>query len=97
MVQFPALFFPGSSEPKVNTHFLPATQITLDPTNYLPAGTTRPRLPEQYETREAVLPGVLVDCPARTPFFALLHEHNATLAYVRIRMKSGKDLAGTIA
>ncbi len=93
----------ATNEPKrefiehlVNTHFLPGTQIGLDPTNYLPVGTARQRQPEKYETREDVLRGFSSVAGPGTPFFALLNEHNANLAYVRIRMKTGKDLAGTI-
>ena len=80
----------------VKEHLLPGTGIAFDPINYSPAGAPPPRLPEKYETREDYLRALGFLSQPGTPFFALINEHNANLAYLRIRMKSGADIAATI-
>jgi hypothetical protein len=80
----------------VNKHLLSATAIKFDPINYLPAGATYPSLPEKYETNDDYLRAFTALSRPGTPFFSLMNEHNANLAYVRIRRKEGKDIAGTI-
>ena len=80
----------------VNKHLLPATEIMFDPINYLPAGVDYPRLPEKYETRDDYLRAFTSISQPGTPFFSLMNNHNANLAYMRIRLKNGKDIAGSI-
>ena len=80
----------------VNEHLLPVTGIEFDPVNYLPAGKAYPTLPAKYETKEDYLRALTSLSQPGTPFFSLLNEHNANLAYMRIRLKSGKDVTGTI-
>jgi hypothetical protein len=80
----------------VNKHLLPSAGIMFDPINYLPAGATYPRLPEKYETKDDVLRAFTSLSQPGTPFFVVMNEYNANLAYVRIRLKNGKDIAGTI-
>lgn len=99
----PAQITFASTEPKrefiehlVNQHFRPDTQIFFDPVNYLPAGTAYPRLPEKYETPEDYLRAFTTLSKPGTSFFALMDEHSANLAFIRIRLKNGKDIAGSI-
>jgi hypothetical protein len=80
----------------VKKHLLPATEIMFDPINYLSAGDAYPGMPEKYETREDYLRAFTALSRPGTPFVSLMNEHNANLAYVRIRMKKGKDIAGSI-
>ena len=80
----------------VNKHLLPATEIMFDPINYLSAGVAYPRMPEKYATRDDYLRAFTSLFQPGTPFFSLFNEHNANLAYVRIRLKNGKDIAGSI-
>jgi hypothetical protein len=80
----------------VNKHLLPATEIAFDPINYLPAGVAYPSLPKKYETKDDFLRAFTSLSQPGTPFFALINEYNANLAYMRIRLKNGKDIAGTI-
>jgi hypothetical protein len=93
----------ATAEPKrefvehvVNKHLLPETGIKFDPINYLPAGADYPPLPKKYETREDYLRAFTALSRPGTPFFSLFNEYNANLAYLRIRVKNGKDIAGTI-
>jgi len=79
----------------VNKHLLPATKIMFDPINYRFAGAY-PRVPEKYETRDDYLRAFTPLFQPGTPFVSLMNEQNANLAYVRIRLKNGKDIAGSI-
>lgn len=83
-------------EQVVKRHLLPAAKIAFDPINYLPAGVPYPRLPEKYETEKDYLQAFTALSRPGTPFFSLINEYNANLAYMRIRLKSGKDIVGSI-
>jgi hypothetical protein len=80
----------------VKKHLLPATEIAFDPVNYLPAGAAYPQLPTTYETKDDYLRAFAALSQPGTPFFSLVNEHDANLAYLRIRLKNGKDIAGSI-
>jgi hypothetical protein len=83
-------------EQVVNRHILPATNIAFDRINYLPAGADYPPLPKKFQTKEDYLMGFRSLSRPGTPFFSLINDSNANLAYLRIRVKSGKDVAGSI-
>ena len=83
-------------EQVVNRHILPATNIAFDRVNYLPAGAEYPPLPKTYQTRDDYLQGFRALAKPGTPFFSLINDSNANLAFLRIRVKRGKDVAGTI-
>jgi hypothetical protein len=80
------------TEHVVNEHILPETGIVFDPVNYLSAGETYPPLPEKYETVEDYLQGFRAVSAPGTPFFSLVNDYNANLAYVRIRVADGEDV-----
>lgn len=80
----------------VQQHILPVTGIALDRVNYLPAGVAYPPLPTAYETNEDYLRAFTALSQPGTAFFSLVNAHEANLAYVRIRLQNGKDIAGTI-
>ncbi len=80
----------------VKKHILGATKISFDPVNYLPVGATYPRLPEKYETKKDFMQAFTALSRPGTPFFSLFNEYEANLAYMRIRLKNGKDIAGSI-
>jgi hypothetical protein len=93
----------STNEPKqefmehlVKQHLLPATKISFDPINYLPAGASYPRLPEKFETKEDYLRAFTALSRPGTRFFSVINEYNANLAYMRIRLKNGKDIVGSI-
>jgi Fatty acid cis/trans isomerase (CTI) len=79
----------------VKKHILPATGIAFDGVNYEPAGTY-PALPATYATKEDYLRAFRAVSRPGTPFFSLINDYNANTAYMRIRLKNGKDLAFTI-
>jgi Fatty acid cis/trans isomerase (CTI) len=83
-------------EQVVKSRLLPAAGITLDPINYLPAGKLYPALPTTYETRSDYLRAFTALSQPGMPFFTLFNDYNANLAFMRIRLKDGKDLAGSI-
>jgi hypothetical protein len=83
-------------EQVVKRHILPATNIAFDRLNYLPAGADYPPLPKEYRTRDDFLQGFRAIARPGTPFFAVINDNNANLAYMRIRVKDGNDVAGTI-
>jgi hypothetical protein len=80
----------------VGKHVLPATKITFDPVNYLPAGSAYPPLPTRYETEADYLQAFRAVSRPGTPFFSLVNDSNANLAYVRVRREKGRDIAFTI-
>lgn len=80
----------------VKRHVLPATKIAFDPVNYLPAGASYPPIPTAYETRDDYLRAFVALSRPGTPFFSLVNDHEANLAYLRIRRKGGRDIAASI-
>jgi hypothetical protein len=80
----------------VNEHILPATNIAFDTVNYFPGGVEHPPLPEKYETIDDYLQGFRAVSKPGTAFFSLVNDHNANLAYVRIRLPEGEDTVVSI-
>lgn len=80
----------------VENHLLRAAEIKLDPVNYLAAGAEYPQLPTSYTTRDDYLRAFTALTRPGTAFFSVVNEHNANLAFLRIRLKNGKDIAGSI-
>jgi hypothetical protein len=80
----------------VNQHLLPATGIRFDPINYRPAKVAAPPAPEKYDNSDDYLRAISSFLRPNTPFFSLINDHNANLAYVRIRLVNGGDIAGSI-
>ncbi len=80
----------------VTQRLLPATNITFDPVNYLAAGDDYPTLPDRYETRDDYVRAFRALSRPGTPFVSLLNEYDANLAYMRVRMKNGRDITGSI-
>jgi hypothetical protein len=79
----------------VKKHIVPAANIAFDAVNYEPAGTY-PSLPKKYETKDDYLRAFRAVSRPGTPFFSLVNDYNANTAFMRIRMKNGRDLAFTI-
>lgn len=72
------------------------TAITLDKINYVKSGEEYPAIPPNYERPEDYLQGFRAVSRPGTPFAALVNDHNANLAYLRIRRKIGKDIVATL-
>ncbi|PKN36629.1 MAG: peptidylprolyl isomerase [Deltaproteobacteria bacterium HGW-Deltaproteobacteria-2] len=80
----------------VNRHILPATNIAFDAVNYERGDVAYPGLPDQYETTNEYLKAFRAISKPGTPFFLLMNDYNIKIAYMRIRLKNGKDLAISI-
>jgi hypothetical protein len=80
----------------VNQHILPETNIAFDPVNYERGDVAYPGLPDQYETNDEYLKAFRAVSKPGSPFFILMNDHNINVAYMRIRLKNGKDLAISI-
>jgi hypothetical protein len=83
-------------EEAVSHVFAPTAKIGFDPVNYLRAGEAYPSLPERFESPKDYLRAFRAISRPGTPFLSVIDDYNANLAYVRIRLKSGRDVAGTI-
>jgi hypothetical protein len=80
----------------VDRHLLPASNITFDTINYLRAGAHYPELPEKYITTDDYLRALRALSRPGISFLTQMNTHNANLAYLRVRMKNGKDAAYSI-
>lgn len=80
----------------VNQHILPATNIAFDAVNYERGDIAYPGLPDQYETKNECLKAFRAISKPGSPFFSLMNDYNIQIAYMRIRLKNGKDLAISI-
>jgi hypothetical protein len=67
------------------------TGIGFDPLNYLKEGQEYPPLPEHYQGMQDYLQGFRAVSAPGTAFFKFVHDHNANVAYIRIRMPKGID------
>lgn len=83
-------------EALVDHHFAPAAKIAFDPVNYLAAGAVYPEGPKQYESPRDYLRAFRALSRPGTSFLSVIDDFNANLAYVRIRLKNGKDVAVSI-
>ena len=72
------------------------TAITLDRVNYIKSGEEYPEIPLKYEAPDDYLQGFRAVSRPGTPFVALINDHNANLAYIRIRRRNGKDFVATL-
>jgi len=75
---------------------LKETGIGLDPLNYLKEGAEYPATPKKYENMEDYIQGLRAVSRPGTPFVALVSDQNANLAYMRVRLKNGKDIVATL-
>jgi Fatty acid cis/trans isomerase (CTI) len=80
----------------VAKHIQPATNITFDSVNYLSTGVPYPTLPEKYETDADYLQAFRAISMPGSPFFTLVNDNNANLAYVRVRREKGRDIAFSV-
>jgi len=96
----PANIFFKTDEPKrefieymVNKHVLSATNIAFDTVNYERAKFAYTGLPQKYETQDDILKAFRAVSRPGMPFFLWMNDHQIHVAYMRIRLKNGKDLA----
>jgi hypothetical protein len=80
----------------VKQHILPATNISFDAVNYERGDIANPGLPDQYATNDEYLRAFRAVSKPGSPFFLLMDDHNIQVAYMRIRLKNGKDMAISI-
>lgn len=83
-------------ENMVDKHFLPAAGIAFDPVNYFRAGEEYPVLPDRYETTDDYVKAFQSLVRPGAPFVKVINDHNANLAYLRIRLKEGMDVVATM-
>lgn len=93
----------NSTDPKrefvehvVNRHLLPTAGIHFDKINYLPADVVYPPLPKKFESDADYLQAMRAVSKPGTPFFAMINDHEANLAYVRVRRDKGRDMVFSI-
>jgi hypothetical protein len=84
------------AENLINNVLLKETGIKLDPLNYLSAGADYPSIPQKFETTADYIKGFRAVSRPGMPFVALVNNHNANLAYMRVRLKEGKDLVASL-
>lgn len=72
-------------------HFLAETGIAFDD-NYLEDGEHPPELPREYNNAEDYLQGFRAVSAPGVSFFTHVTDHNANLAYIRIRVPEGEDV-----
>ena len=60
------------------------------------SGEDYPAIPLNYEAPDDYLQAFRAISRPGTPIVALINDHNANLAYMRIRLKNGKDLVATL-
>jgi hypothetical protein len=80
----------------ISTEINKETAITFDRINYMKSGEEYPSVPLKYEAPEDYLQGFRAVSRPGTPFVSLVNSHGANLAYMRIRLKSGKNIVATI-
>jgi hypothetical protein len=64
--------------------------------NYLPADAPVPTLPVKYEAEADFLQAFRAVSRPGSPFFTMVDNNNANLAYVRIRREKGGDLSFSV-
>ncbi len=80
----------------IDTVLLKETGINLDTLNYMKAGVDYPAIPEKFATLADYITGFRAALRPGSPFVAVVNNHNANLAYIRIRLKKGKDIVATL-
>jgi len=80
----------------VKKHIYPGTNIAFDAVNYERAEVAYTGLPGKYETNDDYLKAFRAVSKPGSPFFLLMHDYNIKVAYMRIRLQNGKDLAISI-
>jgi hypothetical protein len=75
----------------VDKHFIPDVKVSFDSINYLRSDESYPKLPEQLRSRDDFLRALRALARPGMPFIAVVNDYGANLAYLRIRLKSGKD------
>lgn len=73
----------------VNNH-LKVNGIAFDQ-NYLPTGSTYPKVPEKYEKLEHFMDGFIAASAPGVSFFRHVNNHNANVAWVRIKNIPDKE------
>lgn len=59
--------------------------------NYLPAGKTFPKLPKSYDSVEDIIDGFIAVSAPGVSFFRHVSDHNANVAWIRIKNVPGKE------
>jgi hypothetical protein len=80
----------------VNKHISPATNIAFDAVNYERGNIVYRGLPDKNTTKDDYLKAFRAISRPGSPFFTLMNDHNIKIAYMRLRLKNGKDLAISI-
>jgi hypothetical protein len=80
----------------IDKHLNPETRIVFDPINYLRSGNSFPALPDSYRTRDDYIRALRSLSQPGMAFVKLVTDHNANLAYLRIRNNSGRDSVFTM-
>lgn len=83
-------------ETLVRYHFLRKTNIAFDKVNYLYRDQQYPPIPRQYETIDDYLQAFQAVSQPGVSFFTQVDDHEANIAYVRIRNPKGEDVVVSV-
>jgi hypothetical protein len=83
-------------EEAVSKVFAPVAKIGFDPVNYLRAGEAPPGSPGHPGSPQDYLRAFRAISRPGSAFLKAIDDANANLAYLRIRLRSGKDVAASI-
>ncbi|MCD6292124.1 MAG: fatty acid cis/trans isomerase, partial [Deltaproteobacteria bacterium] len=75
----------------IKHHFNHDCNLSFDPVNYIEANQPYPELPKEYKTAEDLLQGFRAMARPGTAMVRNVNNHNANLAYVRIRVNEKDD------
>jgi len=78
-------------ETLIKKHFNPKCGVIFDPINYMSAGASYPKLPEEYKTIDHFLQGFHAAVRPGTPIVQALTNSNDNLAFLRIRVNETDD------
>lgn len=82
-------------EQLVGKEFLKEAGIAFDKLNYMKAGENYPSIPDTFQSRDDYMRGFRAITKPGTEFVSLINSQNANHAYLRVRLKSGKDVVAT--
>ena len=80
----------------VDTHFLKKSGIDFDKINYFRMGTNPPTLPAVYKNEADFRQGLRSLTVPGTGFIRHIVDSNMNVGYIRVTMKDGKELVGSL-
>ncbi|NVO00628.1 MAG: fatty acid cis/trans isomerase [Geobacteraceae bacterium] len=99
---FPAAISFATADPKrefienvIGKHLNKECGIIIDKLNYMKAGESYPLIPDKFASDDDYMRGFRAITKPGTHFVSVVNNNNANLAYMRVRLKDGKDVVAT--